>query len=293
VEKRKGLAEAQMKLAVFADLHGNIQGARTVVEHIERWQPDCVVCAGDVINRGPCSKDCLDLVLQKQRELGWETVFGNHEEYVIARSREDKDADPVDYELYQPSRWVFNQIGRDVSHISSWAFSLCLTAPDESEIRVTHASMLGTRNGVFRQTSDEDLRNKIGASPPKLFVVAHTHQPLVRSLDNVLVVNTGSAGMPFDGDLRASYAQLLFDRGEWRAKIVRLEYDRAAAEKDFFDSGFIDEAGPLARIMLWEFRQARGYLFEWQNKYEPLIRASSIALEVSVDEYLSSHGLEK
>ncbi|NTU66001.1 MAG: metallophosphoesterase, partial [Chloroflexi bacterium] len=69
-----------MKLAVLADIHSNWRALQAVADHIEQWQPDRVVVAGDVINRGPRPVECADFILAR----GWAWVRGNHEEYVLS-----------------------------------------------------------------------------------------------------------------------------------------------------------------------------------------------------------------
>ena len=64
-----------MKLAVLADIHANLAALETVAAHVEAWQPDAVVVAGDVVNRGPQPAACLDMVLERQRDSGWLTVL--------------------------------------------------------------------------------------------------------------------------------------------------------------------------------------------------------------------------
>ena len=51
-----------MKIAALADIHGNYQALITVLEHVESWKPDLVIVLGDIINRGPRSRDCLHLI---------------------------------------------------------------------------------------------------------------------------------------------------------------------------------------------------------------------------------------
>ena len=49
-----------MKIAVLSDIHGNFVALQAVFEHIEAWRPDHTIVAGDIVNRGPRSKDCLE-----------------------------------------------------------------------------------------------------------------------------------------------------------------------------------------------------------------------------------------
>ena len=159
--------------------------------------------------------------------------------------------------------------------------------PDGSEVRVVHASMRGTRDGIFVETPDDVLRRQI-APAPKLFVVGHTHKPLVRTIDETLVVNVGAVGLPFDLDPRACYAQLTWQAGRWAAEIVRVEYDRAQADRDFDETGFIEEAGPIALLIRDELAQARSNLFEWSRDYEAAVVAGQMTMAESVQRFLAA-----
>lgn len=275
-----------MKIAVLSDIHGNWHGMMRVVEHIEQWQPDVVVVAGDTVNRGPRSAECWAFVQGRMRGAGWLGILGNHEEYVIAQA--DPDArEGIEYRLRQPSLWTYEQLGCDVSPLQALPRALDLPTP-AGAVRFTHGTMLGTRDGVYRFTPDEDLPAKIGAPLLAAFCVGHTHQPLLRRCNSTLVVNAGAAGMPFDGDWRVSYAQLMLGNAGWQGEIVRLEYDREKADRDFVDAGFVEGGGPLARVMQRELQVASGLLYTWFKRYEESVKLGEITLEAAVEEYLSN-----
>ena len=72
-----------MKIAVLADIHANLSALKTANDHIEIWNPDYVIIAGDIVNRGPRPMECFQFVREKQLNYGWKLIRGNHEEYVL------------------------------------------------------------------------------------------------------------------------------------------------------------------------------------------------------------------
>ena len=56
-----------MKIAVLADIHGNMPALERVAAHIESWEADQVIVAGDVVNRGPLPRTCLQFVEERQQ----------------------------------------------------------------------------------------------------------------------------------------------------------------------------------------------------------------------------------
>jgi len=282
-----------MKIALLADVHANQRALASVAEDIARWRPDHVLVLGDVVNRGPCPRECLEFVLQRAREDGWVCIIGNHEEYVLREYRQPDKIGPL-REMFRASQWTGERIGAEgVVAIEQWPFTTALQFEEGGEVRAAHASMLHTRDGIFPETSHDEIRSKIGAPLPAAFCVGHTHIPLQRLLhpENALVVNTGSVGMPFDGDPRASYAQLEWRRNAWRARITRLEYDRAQAVRDFAQTGFLEDGGPHAAVMQWELRLSRGLLFEWVRDYEAAVVGSELSMERAVALFLQERGL--
>jgi len=284
-----------MKIAVISDLHANYVALKTIADDIEAWRPDIVVAAGDIINRGPRPLECLQLILNKQKTDGWFIIRGNHEDYVISQANNSSPINGPSSEVHRASFWTYLQLGCDISNLKTMPFQQSFYDPMGGEVRVVHGSMIGNRDGIYPETKDDELRTKIIKSEnhqkplvPSLFCAGHTHRPLIRRLDNILVVNAGSAGLPFDNDPRPSYARLFFSRLGWRADIVRLDYDTAQAQKDFITSGYLEGGGPLVKIVQLELQNAESHLYYWARKYQRMALAGEISMDDSVDAYLRS-----
>jgi diadenosine tetraphosphatase ApaH/serine/threonine PP2A family protein phosphatase len=141
--------------------------------------------------------------------------------------------------------------------------------------------MGGNRVGLH-ETMDDDAMHDLVGSEPKVLCVGHTHQPFIRRLNQRLVFNVGSVGMPFDGDARASYGVLDWRNNHWHAKIVRLEYDRSLQAREFVSSGFLDGAGPMSALIFEEFKRARPLLSRWHRDYEQSVSSGSREMDETV-----------
>jgi predicted phosphodiesterase len=275
-----------MKVAIFSDVQANLPAMERVVEHILAWDPELVVMAGDLVNRGPKSLECVELFDRLRRERGWLPVQGNHETWVQRCGRE-APRDALEAQTRAFADWTHAQISERMDAISDWPDHLCFAGPDGgSWVHVTHGTMASNREGITASTPDERLAGKL---PPDiaLFVTAHTHRPLERNFEGTPILNVGSVGSPFDGDPRGSYAQLTWTDGAWRWRIIRFDYDRARAEQDFLGSGFIEGGGPLARILFEEWRQARLLMPYWRRDYEPAVIAGERELTAAVDAFMA------
>ncbi len=281
-----------MKIAVISDIHGNLPALRTVTRDVEAWGPDKVVVAGDIVNRGPLSLDCLRFVQEKRHRWGWRAIKGNHEEFLLERAAPNAPDSGPYFELVRFAHWAYQQVNVNgyLEALRQLPDKVVHLAPDGSEFRVVHASMRNNRDGIYPMASDEELWKQI-APVPAVFVTAHTHRPMIRRFNDSLVVNVGSVGAPFDGDQRASYGRFQWNRAGWEAEIVRLPYDRAQTERDYVESGFLHEAGPLAQLMLVELRRAGGLIYRWAKRYQDAVLAEEIDMETSVRELLQDADL--
>lgn len=276
-----------MKVAVFSDVQGNLPAMEVTVEHILDWSPELVVMAGDLVNRGPSSRACLDLFDSLRRERGWLPIMGNHEAWVL-RCGQERPLDALDGAMRRFADRTFCQVAEIEETLLGWPDHISFhAATEDSWVHVTHGSMAGHRNGVSARVTDEDLRGRL-PEDISLFVGAHTHKPLQRRLGCTRILNVGSVGSPFDDDVRACYGQLEFREGRWRTQIVRLPYDRARTERNFMESGFIEQGGPLAKIIFEEWRQARVFLASWHHHYGEAVRRGDIGLAHAVTEFLRS-----
>lgn len=275
-----------MKLAVLSDVHGNLPALEAVLEDIATWQPDRVIVNGDLINRGPDSIGVYRL-LQEVRPRAV-LVKGNHEVFTLrCADRPVPAPDDPRYHLEGFGRYTVRQMGAALEEVRPWPDHMDLDTGDGGTLHITHGSRLGHREGIQPDTEGEELRAKLGAQRD-LFIASHTHKPFIRQLDETLLVNTGSVGAPFDRDPRASYGRVQFSSGRWQAAIVRVPFDRQRAEWCFAHSGFLDEGGPFARIMLTELRQARGHMGPWMRRYQQAVLDGAVTVEAAVTEYLAA-----
>lgn len=67
------------RIAVFSDIHGNLDALESILKDIERNRIDEIICLGDIIGMGPNPKECLDIVMDSRIKM----VKGNHEIYQI------------------------------------------------------------------------------------------------------------------------------------------------------------------------------------------------------------------
>lgn len=274
-----------MKLAVLSDIHGNVAALEAVLDDLLKWQPDRVVVNGDLLNRGPESLQGWDLLMDALPNAT--LLRGNHETFLL-HCRDNSLADNSNKaKLRSFVDWTLGKIGERVDELESWADNLDLKDPDGGEVHITHGSRRGNRDGIHQQRRD-DLLEQIG-DPTQLFISSHTHKPFADYLHQQWVVNTGSVGSPFDLDPRSSYGRFQFRGGVWYCTIQRVAYDRQRTESAYQNSGFLDEGGPFAKVMLRELQLSRGLMGPWMHQYHDTVLSGKIEIETAVSRFLAEY----
>lgn len=274
-----------MRIAVLADIHSNLHALDAVLGDLDVRRPDVVLVAGDIVNRGTRPRECLDIILQKQRDENWQVIRGNHEDYVLTEASPPSDRPAWITKLCRHSAWTCERLTDRLDVIAALPHQIDLSEPPGHHVRVVHASMQGNRVGLYAGMEDDELHDLI-APAPDVLCCGHTHMPFIRKLNHRLVINSGAVGMPFDGDPRASYGILDLVDHHWHAQIVRLDYDREAAARDFEETGFLADGGPMAALIKKEFDRARPMLSRWHREYEPLVSGGQLDMDDSVRDLL-------
>ena len=70
------LSYAQMRYAILADIHGNLEALTAVLDDIgEKGDIEAIWCLGDIVGYGPEPRKCIE----KLRDLKLTAVAGNHD----------------------------------------------------------------------------------------------------------------------------------------------------------------------------------------------------------------------
>ena len=225
-----------MRFALVSDIHGNLTALEAVIADIERRGVDFVVQGGDLALMGPRPAEVVDRV----RELGWPGVVGNTDEALWRPEERDRllEGAPTLAPLVDLifGTYVPDSAGRLGDERIEWMKTLPPEHREGDDFALVHASPGDLWRAPMPDADDEELASTYGPLAAPSAAYGHIHQPYVRVLDNLLVANSGSVGLPFDGDPRAAY--LIVDDG--KPSIVRVEYDVEQEVKALKEAGHPD-----------------------------------------------------
>ena len=168
-----------MRLAVLADIHGNLPALQAVQAELERLQPDVVILDGDLINPMPFNNAVVDIV----RSSNWAVVRGNHEFYLLDYGTERAPQGAGDLERWGSLHWLVKQIGAaQANFLAALPDEISLRFPGVQPIRVAHGVPGRNRVGFYQAMPAEKILPAIDAIEERNIISAHTHVQVDRHL---------------------------------------------------------------------------------------------------------------
>ncbi len=223
-----------MRVAILSDIHGNLTAFEAVQADIRQASPDLILHGGDLADSGSSPVEIVDRI----RELGWHGVMGNTDEMLVLPEALEEFASQssAPAALWEAARKIASATR---SALGEERLAWLRTLPRvhlEKNFALVHASPQDCWRAPVSDATDAELAAVYSSLGSPMVIFGHTHIPSIRSISGQpqLLINTGSVGLPYDGDSRASY--LLLDDG--RPSIRRIEYDLAKELKALSSSGF-------------------------------------------------------
>jgi predicted phosphodiesterase len=208
-----------MRIAIVSDIHGNRTAFDAVLADLLQTSPDLILHGGDLAHGGASPAYIVDRI----HDLGWEGVMGNTDEMLpmpeslTEFARQTPKLQPLCAAIEQMAAVTRESLG---PARLAWLGSLPRIQILDP-VALIHASPESTWRAPMPDANDAELYAVYGPLDQPIVVYAHIHHPYVRKVAGMIVANTGSVGLPYDGDRRASY--LLLNDSE--PSIRRVEYD--------------------------------------------------------------------
>ena len=275
-----------MRIALLADIHGNLAALEAVMAELARLQPDHVVVNGDLINATPFSAEVIDVV----RSQNWVVVRGNHEFYYLDFGTPRAVTGSEDATRWGQLHWLVERITPEQgAYLAMLPDERTLYIPGTQPIGVAHGVPGRNRVGFYSEQDEAVIAAELGRVHVPTFVSAHTHVQVDRHVSRPRhdavnaetdphmnlarvgsrpkaargderhwhVINPGSVGLPLNGDPTAQFA--VIDSvpqhevaGGWRTTHFRIPYDRRATLEAFTTSGMAAAGGVMTQLFYWE-----------------------------------------
>jgi predicted phosphodiesterase len=236
------------RLALIADVHGNLSALEAVLANIRRRGVELVFDLGDVAHGSLQPAETVARV----RKAGIDSVRGNTDRLLLAA--EPPAGSEADYALARGSMSAadLDWLARQPPCRRFEDVLLCHGTPSSD----TTGLLETVRPEGVSLATDAEIVSRLGDTEgATLIAAAHTHVPRAALLgDGRLCVNPGSVGLPAyeaddpcphameSGSPHARYAILERDGAGWCVELVAVRYDWAAAAGVALARGRADRA---------------------------------------------------
>ncbi|MEX0769331.1 MAG: metallophosphoesterase family protein [Balneolaceae bacterium] len=89
-----------MKMIAIGDIHGCCRSLEGLLEKLEEYPDHRLIFVGDYIDRGPCSREVVDCLIELEKKRDCVFLRGNHEQMLLDATGEGK------HENFQ--MWIMN-----------------------------------------------------------------------------------------------------------------------------------------------------------------------------------------
>jgi putative phosphoesterase len=199
----------QLKLAFLADIHGNYDALKAVVNELP--SVDRLVVLGDVLGYYPFFGLCLD----EMEKAGAEYISGNHEAYQMNLLQ--RPAQPIFDWFY--GYFEENASDRDRYWLENLQVEKSLKLQEQT-LKFFHGSPWSISEYIY---SDFSEWSRFDDLDEDIIVLGHTHVPMDLYWNKKRIINPGSVGQPRDGNPQASYA--IYDDESQKLQFFRINYD--------------------------------------------------------------------
>ena len=222
-----------MKIAVFSDIHANLQALEAIIEDIKKQNVDRIICLGDIISKGPNPKECLDLIIENNIEM----LPGNHELYYLRGVEIDNLISDIEKEHQQ---WIWSTLNEKHREFLE-------KCPLEIKVNAYGKKLSFKHFLVENENADYpfyliDILNKnivndvIESLDEDYIFIGHEHRTFEINLENKQLTDIGSSGCTDDED--TFYTMVTIDEESVKIEQINIKYDRQKFEEVFKESNY-------------------------------------------------------
>lgn len=225
-----------MRVALIADIHGNYPALQAVLRDIEEQQADRIIVLGDLVFKGPQPEKCVEAI----RKLNTTVIRGNIDELVGSGQIQPGFAKSSQHEaaILEEMAWTRARLTEEqLTYLSELPFMHEQQLTSELKLRCVHANPQNILDNILPDASEEEMARMFADTDAQITVYAHIHQPYIRHLSGKVLVNTGSVGLPFDGNPRSSYALIEAAGRDYSITLRRVSYDVEETVRAYEGSG--------------------------------------------------------
>jgi 3',5'-cyclic AMP phosphodiesterase CpdA len=243
-----------MRLAVLADIHGNLAALETVLADIEAvGGADLTWCLGDIAAFGPRPAEVIRRIkslAEADEGKKFKVIGGNTDRYLVTCERPNWPS-PTNADAYKKRLGALQYFNAELlwclEHITFEDYEYLSKVVGHELSR--HIDGYGTVIGYHAVPGDdeailnsetplEQARDYLLDREGRLALGGHLHRQFELDLGAWRVVNVGSVGVSGDAPGFAQWGLFTFENGSLTIDLRRVPYDVDALIADFYAVGY-------------------------------------------------------
>lgn len=205
-----------MVLAVFSDIHGNIDSLEKALNIMTTFRPDEYLFLGDMAGYYYYQNECIQMLKDLHNLTA---IKGNHDDYFLKALDKPSRLNDLDQKYGKSYSLLYETLSED-------SLSFFKSLPEYVKTPIYEAYH-GSPNNPLEEYVYTDTDIEFSTTVPFLFL-GHTHHPMVKKIEETLIVNPGSIGQPRDFN-KGSFA--IVDTEDKKVEHIRYAYNRLELEK--------------------------------------------------------------
>lgn len=175
-----------MKIAIISDIHANIFGLKAVISNLGKV--DKILCAGDITGFYPFVNE----VIEELRNNNIISVKGNHDQYLLNGKAPDDKKEEIKKSVQLMKKIISEE---NLNYIESLPEILNLEIDNKKALLVHASPWDHFEERIYPDYQNFERFNEIDAD---VIILGHTHYPMMKHVNDKVVLNPGSCGQPRD-----------------------------------------------------------------------------------------------
>ncbi|MBN1482198.1 metallophosphoesterase family protein [candidate division KSB1 bacterium] len=217
-----------MTYAIISDIHANLAALQHVLERIQDFNCDRLVCLGDIVGYGPFPNECCEIIQEKADIC----IIGNHDHAAIGRTSTEYF-----------NKYAKSALGWTTKKLSAKNKRYLQERPaqvSENDLLFVHAAPIEPLNWNYI-LSLYDADDNFRSFNEKVCFIGHSHVPAIISYEDGefpvyeqgpqvklyngfrYIINVGSVGQPRDKNPDACFG--IYDTASSVFQLERVSYN--------------------------------------------------------------------
>lgn len=211
-----------MRIGVISDVHGNSTALKAVVNYIEENGIDKIIFLGDLVMNGPYPEMAMQM-MKALTPIAW--VKGNTDSWFQEIDNSFSPQTEREEYLYSLFQYAHNRLCQDEIDLISSKSDKQLIEIEGLKILCVHGSHDSKDEQLGIMTPSERLEQILNEIDADILLCGHSHIPFYTSYNGKKIINPGAAGLPYDGEQKASFVVLDIKNKNVAVSYLKLSYN--------------------------------------------------------------------